>query len=61
MRLDHLLFSAQLAPLLIDVGVDRHGDVPLPDTLPAVQQTDARHFFVEQDFSPDRLASFRHS
>jgi sugar phosphate isomerase/epimerase len=37
------------------------GDLPLGEILQAVSQTNARHFFVEQDFSKDPIASLRQS
>jgi sugar phosphate isomerase/epimerase len=38
-----------------------YGDLPLRDILDAISHTDARHIFVEQDFSKDPLASLRQS
>jgi sugar phosphate isomerase/epimerase len=37
------------------------GDLPLRDILEAVSHTNARHIFVEQDFSKDPIASLRQS
>jgi sugar phosphate isomerase/epimerase len=37
------------------------GDLPLQDILEAVSHTNARHVFVEQDFSKDSIASLRQS
>jgi ABC-type Zn uptake system ZnuABC Zn-binding protein ZnuA len=37
------------------------GDLPLRDILEAVSHTNARHVFVEQDFSKDSIASLRQS
>jgi len=37
------------------------GDLPLRDILDAVSRTNARHLFVEQDFSKDPIASLRQS
>lgn len=37
------------------------GDLPLAEILDAVSNTRARHVFVEQDFSPDPIASLRQS
>ncbi|HEX4170362.1 MAG TPA: sugar phosphate isomerase/epimerase [Bryobacteraceae bacterium] len=37
------------------------GDLPLRDILDAISNTNARHIFVEQDFSKDPIASLRQS
>ncbi len=37
------------------------GDLPLRDILEAISQTNAKHLFVEQDFSKDPIASLRKS
>jgi sugar phosphate isomerase/epimerase len=37
------------------------GDLPLREILEAVSNTRAAHVFVEQDFSPDPIASLRQS
>lgn len=37
------------------------GDLPLREILAAVSQTNAKHIFVEQDFSKDPIASLRQS
>jgi sugar phosphate isomerase/epimerase len=37
------------------------GDLPLREILQAVSDTRAKHVFVEQDFSPDPIASLRQS
>ncbi len=37
------------------------GDLPLRDILEAISHTNARHIFVEQDFSKDPIASLRES
>ncbi len=37
------------------------GDLPLRDILKAISHTNARHMFVEQDFSKDPIASLRQS
>jgi sugar phosphate isomerase/epimerase len=37
------------------------GDLPLPQILDAAVEAGARHFFVEQDFSADPVASLRQS
>ncbi len=37
------------------------GDLPLRDILAAVSHTNAKHIFVEQDFSKDPIASLRQS
>ena len=37
------------------------GDLPLGDILEAISHTNARHIFVEQDFSKDPIASLRQS
>ncbi len=38
-----------------------NGDLPLREILDAVSKTNARHVFVEQDFSPDPIRSLRQS
>ena len=38
-----------------------NGDLPLMEILEAVSQTDARHIFVEQDFSSEPIGSLRQS
>jgi sugar phosphate isomerase/epimerase len=37
------------------------GDLPLGRILPAIAESQAQHVFVEQDFSPDPVASLRES
>jgi sugar phosphate isomerase/epimerase len=37
------------------------GDLPLPEILNSIRQSAAEYVFVEQDFSPDPLASLRQS
>lgn len=38
-----------------------HGDLPIPKILAAAVDAGAKHFFVEQDFSPDPIRSLRQS
>ena len=38
-----------------------NGDLPIPQILDAAVAAGARHFFVEQDYSADPLASLKQS
>jgi sugar phosphate isomerase/epimerase len=38
-----------------------NGDLPIPEILAAAAAAGVRHYFVEQDFSPDPLRSLRES
>jgi sugar phosphate isomerase/epimerase len=68
-ELVHLKDRAKGTPIHYDIATvpnDTYrelgsGDLPLRDILEAVSLTNARHLFVEQDFSKDPIASLRQS
>ena len=68
-ELVHLKDRAKGTPIHYDIATvpnDTYrelgsGDLPLRDILEAVSRTNARHLFVEQDFSKDPIASLRQS
>jgi sugar phosphate isomerase/epimerase len=68
-ELVHLKDRAKGTPIHYDIATVPNstfrelgnGDLPLHDILQAVSQTRAKHLFVEQDFSPDPIASLRQS
>src|SRR4051794_39708671 len=68
-ELVHLKDRAKGTPIHYDIATvpnDTYrelgsGDLPLRDILEAVLRTNARHLFVEQDFSKDPIASLRQS
>jgi sugar phosphate isomerase/epimerase len=68
-ELVHLKDRAKGTPIHYDIATVPNetyrelgsGDLPLRDILAAVSGTNARHVFVEQDFSKDPIASLRQS
>jgi len=68
-ELVHLKDRAKGTPIHYDIATvpnDTYrelgsGDLPLRDILDAISTTNARHIFVEQDFSKDPIASLRQS
>ncbi len=68
-ELVHLKDRAQGTPIHYDIATvpnDTYkalgsGDLPLPEILQAISDTRAKHVFIEQDFSPDPIASLRQS
>jgi sugar phosphate isomerase/epimerase len=68
-ELVHLKDRAKGTPIHYDIATVPNetyrelgsGDLPLHDILEAVSRTNARHIFVEQDFSKDPIASLRQS
>jgi sugar phosphate isomerase/epimerase len=68
-ELVHLKDRAKGTPIHYDIATvpnDTYkalgsGDLPLRDILQAISETRAKHVFVEQDFSPDPIASLRQS
>ena len=68
-ELVHLKDRAKGTPIHYDIATVPNetyrelgsGDLPLRDILDAVSHTNARHLFVEQDFSKDPIASLRQS
>jgi sugar phosphate isomerase/epimerase len=68
-ELVHLKDRAKGTPIHYDIATVPNetyrelgsGDLPLRDILEAVSHTNAKHIFVEQDFSKDPIASLRQS
>ncbi len=68
-RLVHLKDRAKGTPVHYDIATVPNetyrelgsGDLPLPEILDAILHTEAKHVFVEQDFSKDPIASLRKS
>ncbi len=68
-ELVHLKDRAKGTPIHYDIATVPNetyrelgsGDLPLQDILAAVSHSNARHIFVEQDFSKDPIASLRQS
>jgi sugar phosphate isomerase/epimerase len=68
-ELVHLKDRAKGTPIHYDIATVPNatfkplgsGDLPLREILQAISETRARHVFVEQDFSPDPIASLRQS